>query len=184
GGENWTSVFTGGGYQFSMQFTDLLNGHLCGTAGSYLRTTNGGETWFKPMPITGNDLYSIQFTDANTGYIVGTNGTILKTTNGGLTGFNSNTGNTGVPLSFYLQQNYPNPFNPETVIKFSLPNSGNVLLKVFDASGRELKTITDKYMNKGEYEFTLDLGNVSSGVYFYQIVTDEFTETKKMVLIK
>ncbi len=85
---------------------------------------------------------------------------------------------------FYLYQNYPNPFNPTTKIKYSIPNSDNVLIKVYDELGREVKTLLNEYQNVGQYEIEFDASSLASGVYFYKIVSSSYSETKKMILIR
>jgi len=184
GGESWSSTFAGNGNHYSVHFTDIQNGHLCGTGGSYLRTTNGGLNWFRPVTITGYDMNSVFFTDYNTGYITGSSGMILKTTSGGLTGSEITT-NGSITISEYsLKQNYPNPFNPETIVRFSLLKSGNVKINVYDIRGCEIKSFNQGYKQAGEYSVIVNLGGYSSGIYFYSLIADEFTETKKMILIK
>ncbi|MBN8571426.1 MAG: T9SS type A sorting domain-containing protein, partial [Ignavibacteria bacterium] len=79
---------------------------------------------------------------------------------------------------------YPNPFNPKTNIKFSIPNSGFVSIKVYDAVGKEIKELVGEYRGAGNHVVTFDGINVSSGVYFYRIETNGFTDTKKMILMK
>jgi ligand-binding sensor domain-containing protein len=85
---------------------------------------------------------------------------------------------------FELLQNYPNPFNPTTKIKFAIPKSGNVRLKVFDQLGREVRTLVNGELTAGSYEYEFDGSGLASGVYFYRIETGSFVETKKMLLIK
>ncbi len=91
---------------------------------------------------------------------------------------------TEVPSSYSLGQNYPNPFNPITNVKFSIVNSGNVKLVVYDVMGREVQTLVNERLQPGTYETTFDGSMLNSGVYFYKLITDGFTETKKMILIK
>lgn len=88
------------------------------------------------------------------------------------------------PKSIVLNQNYPNPFNPTTIISFYLPNSGNVTLKVYDILGKEVETIYDGYLDNGYHQKIFYANNLSSGVYFYKISCNGFTDTKKMILIK
>jgi hypothetical protein len=83
-----------------------------------------------------------------------------------------------------LHQNYPNPFNPSTVISWQLPVSSHIQLKVFDILGREVATIVNKNQKPGNYKFEYDGSKLSSGVYYYQIKSDKFIETKKMVILK
>lgn len=89
-----------------------------------------------------------------------------------------------LPSAFGLFQNYPNPFNPTTRIRFSLPESGNVILKVYDISGREVATLVNHKMHAGTYETDFNASGVSSGVYFYKLISGYFVSTKKMLLIK
>jgi C1A family cysteine protease len=89
-----------------------------------------------------------------------------------------------VPAEFSLEQNYPNPFNPSTEIKFSIPKTTKVTLKVFDIMGREVATLIDDQMEAGKHSLELNGANLSSGVYYYTIITDSFTKTKKMILLK
>jgi photosystem II stability/assembly factor-like uncharacterized protein len=89
-----------------------------------------------------------------------------------------------VPSEYSLSQNYPNPFNPSTKIKFALPKEGAVKLYVYDASGRVVETLVNQKMNPGTFEVTWKGTDLSSGIYFYRIESEGFSETKKMILIK
>lgn len=92
--------------------------------------------------------------------------------------------NNGVPLQYELSQNYPNPFNPVTNVKFAVPKDGNVSFKIYDAVGRVIDVYLDGYVKAGFYNAEIDGSNLSSGIYFYTLSAKEFTETKKMVLVK
>ena len=90
-----------------------------------------------------------------------------------------------IPDQFYLLQNYPNPFNPSTKITFALPQSGNVTLAVYDNSGKIVQTlVNNENMSSGTYTKDFNAVNLSSGVYYYKLVTNSFSETKKMLLVK
>jgi len=89
-----------------------------------------------------------------------------------------------IPNYYFLGQNYPNPFNPATVIKFGVPVSGEVKLVVYDILGREVSTLMNEHKHPGTYEVNFDASHLSSGVYFYSIQTDNFRETKRMLLVK
>lgn len=91
---------------------------------------------------------------------------------------------TEVPQRYELSQNYPNPFNPSTSIKFSIPKSGLVSLIVYDILGKEVATLVNKDLNSGSYEYTFDAAGFTSGVYFYRLEAGDFSEVKKMLLIK
>jgi hypothetical protein len=90
----------------------------------------------------------------------------------------------GIPKAFSLSQNYPNPFNPNTKITFALPRSSFAKLVVYDMLGREVETLFNGHLNAGVYESDFDASKYSSGVYYYKLETDGYTETKKMILIK
>ncbi len=97
---------------------------------------------------------------------------------------------TETPEKFSLLQNYPNPFNPATNIKFQIPKIGFVKLTIFDALGKEVQTLVNEQLSPGTFEADFDGSNLPSGVYYYKLVVGDntnngdFTETKKMVLIK
>ncbi|HZY10230.1 MAG TPA: alpha-amylase family glycosyl hydrolase [Bacteroidota bacterium] len=88
------------------------------------------------------------------------------------------------PPAFILSQNYPNPFNPTTTIGFRLRVSGFTSLKVYDVLGREVATLVNEEMSPGEYTVTWDASNKPSGVYYYQLFTGGFVETKKLILLR
>jgi len=91
---------------------------------------------------------------------------------------------TNVPNSYSLGQNFPNPFNPNTVIRYQLPVVSDVLLKIYDVQGREVRTLVNERMGAGTYEVRFDGSGLPSGVYFYQMTAENYSETKKMLLIK
>ncbi|MCB0284094.1 MAG: T9SS type A sorting domain-containing protein, partial [Calditrichaeota bacterium] len=89
-----------------------------------------------------------------------------------------------IPVKFDLKQNYPNPFNPETQIEFSIPANQKVALKVYDISGREVAELLNESLAAGAYSVPFNATNLSSGIYFYRLQTDNFVETKRMTLLK
>jgi hypothetical protein len=88
------------------------------------------------------------------------------------------------PYTFSLSQNYPNPFNPATVINYQLPLKGIVTLKIYDVTGREVKTLVNEVKEAGSNSVLFDASALSSGVYFYKLTSGSFTDTKKMILVK
>ncbi len=90
----------------------------------------------------------------------------------------------GIIISYKLQQNYPNPFNPSTNISYQIQKAGIVSIKVYDILGRELKTLINKYQQSGNYDIQFNAAGLASGVYFYQLRTNDFTSTKKMILLR
>ena len=91
--------------------------------------------------------------------------------------------NTTAPAQFSLSQNYPNPFNPSTVIKYSIPVSGHITLKVYDVLGRLASTLVNEEKPAGEYSVDYKT-NLSSGIYYYTLTSGSYSETKKMTILK
>jgi len=86
--------------------------------------------------------------------------------------------------SYELSQNYPNPFNPVTKIKFSIPISSQVILKVYNNIGQEVATLVNEELNSASYEVDWNASDFNSGVYYYKINASDFVQVKKMLLIK
>jgi photosystem II stability/assembly factor-like uncharacterized protein len=101
-----------------------------------------------------------------------------------ITDIGANSVSSIAPESYELNQNYPNPFNPTTNIKFGVPNTGNVSLKVFNQLGKEVVTLVNGIKTAGTYEVSFDASTFGSGIYFYRLEADNFTATKKMILVK
>jgi hypothetical protein len=127
---------------------------------------------------------------------------VLQYTDDAATGFNSSLDNwkieityqdfigiihnITIPSEYYLSQNYPNPFNPNTIISYGLIKKGYVKLALYDITGREIALLINNIQDAGTYKYELssDGLNLSSGVYFYKLTANDFTEVKKMMLIK
>lgn len=91
---------------------------------------------------------------------------------------------TELPGIFKLYQNYPNPFNPNTIISFDVPKTDFITIKVYDVLGRELQTLVSEKLKPGTYEVQWNGTNYPSGVYFYKLETENFSETRKLILLK
>ncbi len=89
-----------------------------------------------------------------------------------------------VPAEFSLYQNYPNPFNPSTTIRFNIPISGYVSLKVYDILGNEAAALVSENLNPNTYEVKWEPVGLASGVYFYKLISGDFIDVKKMILVK
>lgn len=89
-----------------------------------------------------------------------------------------------VPTEFSLSQNYPNPFNPATKISFALPRESNVTLKIYNVLGQEVETLVNKVMPAGYHSVDFNADNLPSGMYVYRIETENFVQSKKMILMK
>jgi len=92
--------------------------------------------------------------------------------------------NYSVMYDYKLYQNYPNPFNPMTRIKYSIPGSEIVQMKIYNMLGSEIKTLFDEYKQAGNYEIEFDASNLPSGVYFYRVISRSYADTKKMILLR
>lgn len=91
---------------------------------------------------------------------------------------------TNIPDKYELSQNFPNPFNPMTNVHFSIPKSTNATFKVYNAVGQLMGVYLDAFVNAGQYNAEIDATNFASGIYYYTLSTNEFTQTKKMILVK
>ncbi|MBX3009026.1 MAG: T9SS type A sorting domain-containing protein [Melioribacteraceae bacterium] len=89
-----------------------------------------------------------------------------------------------IPTQYNLSQNYPNPFNPSTTIDFALPKNGHVSLVVYDVLGREVANLVQGEFSAGNYKVNFDASNLSSGIYFYKLQSEEFVSIKKLMLLK
>lgn len=178
-GVSWIllSGFNGGKFKF----VNDSSAYSITSDGSLYKTENTGYTWIRVLDRS--FAVDFDFLDNKLGYVVGTGGYIAKTSNGG--------GTVGIEIqnpifsnNYSLSQNYPNPFNPSTKINFFIPKNGIVQIKIFDMLGREVQTLFNDYKTAGEYSIDFNGGNLSSGIYFYKMITNDFVETKKMILIK
>ena len=166
----------------------------------YKRSTDGGVNWEADVRLTNNPAFSFRPSVAISGVVVHVVWEDFRDGSSGRIYYKRNpSGNVGIqnisseiPSGFSLYQNYPNPFNPVTKIKFDiaqhtpypLSRGENVTLKIYDITGREIQTLVKEKLNPGSYEVTFDGSNFVSGVYFYQLRTRDFIETKKLVLLK
>jgi photosystem II stability/assembly factor-like uncharacterized protein len=183
-GSNWFAQnTTTNDWLLDLYFINSNSGWACGMNGRVVYTANGGESWATQYVPTISTIRQVHFLTTDTGYAVTDNGMILKTYNAGNPIGIIQT-NTEVPAEYSLAQNFPNPFNPSTTIKFSLPKSSFVTLKIYDNIGKEVAILIDQNVGSGNYEYEFDAGVLGSGIYYYRIKADDFVETKKMILIK
>ena len=99
-------------------------------------------------------------------------------------GWGSSEAEVAVPNNYELSQNFPNPFNPSTVISYSLPTVSNVKLIIFNSLGQTVKVLEKGFKNAGSYSVNFNATELSSGTYFYKIEAGQFTQIKKMMLLK
>jgi photosystem II stability/assembly factor-like uncharacterized protein len=180
GGQSWTSRNTGIAVGINgIFFLDENTGWAVSDNGIIYGTTNGGLNWVIQQSNTNQILYEIHFVNANSGWTVGDVGTILH--------FSTPTGievKEAVVSSYRLEQNYPNPFNPSTVIKFQLPTSGYVTLKIYNVLGGEVASLLDGQVKSGQHEILYDAAKLPAGLYLYELRAGDFKEIRKMTLVK
>jgi len=168
---------------WSLFFLNENTGWAAGEPQLMQKTTNGGINWNLQSAPSAWWIWDVKFFNENTGWASGSQGKIFYTRNGGGTVSVQNI-STEVPLTYSLSQNFPNPFNPTTKIRFSVPNSGFTTIKIFNILGKEISTLVNQSLQPGTYETTFDASKLSSGTYFYKLQTNDYSETKKMLLIK
>ena len=180
-GSNWLSI------------NDTISSGVSGIVGSgtnywlttghfIYRSTNNGTSWTTDYTHPSNiNLYSVS--KARTGnrmWAISLSGTISVSD-----GLNAVTPvSNEVPSSFKLAQNYPNPFNPSTTIKFSIPSASAVNIKIYDMLGNEVMTVVNESLQAGTYSTNVNMSDLSSGIYFYNLKAGNYIETKKMTLVK
>jgi photosystem II stability/assembly factor-like uncharacterized protein len=163
---------------------DLYAGAI-GPCTYVFRSTNGGGSWNDIVSgLFNNSLSIVSFAFSSAGYVFGgqQNDGYIYRSGQAYIGI-KNIGNE-IPNLFSLSQNYPNPFNPNSKIKFQISKSSDVKLLVFDVLGREVAALVNQPLQPGTYEVEFDGTDYPSGVYYYRLISELYTETKKMILIK
>jgi hypothetical protein len=172
---------------FTVNGSNLFAG--IGNGGVYF-SSNNGTTWLVKNQGFGTSLPSIYSLVILNGYILGGSygEFVYRRSYSEIIGIRNIS--TEIPSAYSLSQNYPNPFNPSTVIRFDIPKASVgqtflfVTIKVFDINGREVATLVNEQLAPGTYETTFDGSALSSGTYFYKLTTDNFTQTKRLTLLK
>lgn len=181
-GASWVNILPPANKPFyGVQFVNSVTGYMTGFHNVW-KSTNSGLIWFPIQTNPNNYYYATYFSDLNTGYVVGDTGIVFKTTTGGVIGIEPIS--TEIPDKFILNQNYPNPFNPTTSIRFAVPKEAFVRLSVFDMLGREVETLVNEELSPATYEVKWNAERYSSGIYFYRLAAGEFSQVKKMSVIK
>jgi photosystem II stability/assembly factor-like uncharacterized protein len=187
---------------YDITFRNEMEGIAAGTNGVVKYTSDGGSTWQEDAylsNLTTNDIYSVSGVDSNTVSAITRNSTLSKSAGGGtyvytvssepLVGVDDEENTT--LTQYKLEQNYPNPFNPTTKIRYTIPSNistegknFNTKLIVYDVLGNEIATLVDEYKTAGSYEVDFKQRDISTGIYFYKLTAGNFSETKKMILLK
>lgn len=183
GGMNWSEISLPGnitnleGVGFLNEQTGWVGGWGSNFYMPCYRTTNGGANWH--LAGWGVNVNRFRFINDTTAYAVGKSVYKYNYHTIGIQQISSE-----IPGRFNLHQNYPNPFNPNTRIKFDLPKSSLVIIKVYDALGKEIAELENEELKAGIYYVNWDASSYPSGIYIYKISANGFTESKKMILIK
>lgn len=197
-GINWGVVYSIAGRQYqnvkAMQNTGtaFAVGNLIDTAMltygkiTTMKTTDYGLSWVVKEFNPGVLMYGLEIVDGNNYSISGGDlnvpALIMKSTNGGNVFVSQ--GGIDIPWTYVLGQNYPNPFNSSSKFKIKISKSGNVKINVYDVQGREVQTLVNERMQQGVHAVLFDGAYLNSGVYFYRIESEGYSETRKMVIIK
>ncbi len=166
------------GIGFINDNTGWLGGWGTDENGPTYKTTDGGESWM--LDAWSRNFNRFRFINDSVSYAVGK--TVYKYSYDSTVSINIVSSE--IPSEYELLQNYPNPFNPVTKIRFSIPETALIKLSIFDVSGKELSVIAFGNFSPGTYELPWDASMYPSGVYFYKLKAWDFSETKRMVLVK
>jgi photosystem II stability/assembly factor-like uncharacterized protein len=185
GGQNWEECTFNFNLWWSVYLSQSGRAWAVGHNGSIAYSTDWGYTWTAQESGVTCELWEVFFINDNEGWIVGGGigkpGVILHTTTGGVvTGVKED----NIIRKFELYQNYPNPFNPTTNIRYQIPERSFVTLKIFDVLGNEITTLVNEEKEAGRYESILNAEGLGSGVYYYQIISGSYIQTRKMIFIK
>lgn len=177
---------------YDIKFKSENEGMVVGAGGVVRYTTNRGLTWLSDPyfdGLTDGDIIAISAVDTNTASAIVHNATlsssgtlILSVSTEPFTDVDDEDNLT--PSEFRLEQNYPNPFNPSTTIEFSIPERSFIKLEIFNSLGEKVATLVSEELNAGNYKYEWKAGNLPSGIYYYKLTTNNYEQTKKLVLLK
>jgi photosystem II stability/assembly factor-like uncharacterized protein len=198
GGYNWSVLYNTQFYQpveaiVWVEGTSVM--YLCSShpASQIYKSKDYGNTWVAMNSPLSQDVFvyvdAVKYSENIYAWAITAAGRIMRLIDTAFViGVNNNQNQ--IPKEFVLYQNYPNPFNPTTRISFDIPpftkgeQGGFVSLKVYDILGKVVGVLVDEKLNPGKYDVEFNAENLSSGVYFYKLETEGFTDVKKMLLIK
>jgi photosystem II stability/assembly factor-like uncharacterized protein len=189
GGETWT-IQNDLSYSLTkIHFFNTLKG-VCLSSYGYYETSDGGNNWILKTVVPYMENRSLQYWDMfflneETGWIATLSGAIFSTKDR-ISYIEEGHNSSGLINQYQLLQNYPNPFNPSTIITYKLNKKSVVTIKIYNVLGKEILTLINEKKEAGSYKINFNAGNLNlpSGVYFYRLITPDYSETKKMVLIK
>ncbi len=196
-GNNWDYSLLPNDLPLSIHFNSICFisdsiGYCSGQYGTILKTTNAGHSWnidfsCKNFEYISRDVNfrKIMYDEKSKQlFAAGDDGLIIqKKLN--TVGIYNHENNSNTPTSFSLSQNYPNPFNPSTNISFEIPSKQKISLIIYNILGKSVAVLVNDVLSAGKHNYAFDASNLPSGVYFYKLTAgNEFTQTKKMLLIK
>ena len=192
GGNSWQLIIDNfqsplNGICFTSENTGFIYGGISSSipslSTSYIgKTTNGGLNWYTQSSGSNWPVTDISFSNTNIGLAIAFDVVSYTNNGGGSIGIIQTSSN--IPNAFSISQNYPNPFNPVTNIEFEISKTSDVNLTIYDVNGKELEVLVSSKLNAGTYKASWDASKYSSGIYLYTIKSENFQETKKMILIK
>ncbi len=145
-----------------------------------LYTSDNGASFDTLLSTTLGEFIDIVFTDSLNAWALSSVG-LYHTSNGGILSYDSKQ---NIVSNFVLEQNYPNPFNPTTTINYLISTKMDVKIIVYNILGEQIKTLVKEEKEPGYYSVMFDATKLSSGTYFYKITSNNFTEVRKMILLK
>ena len=182
GGLNWQIIYPDAGYTHTIINNDA-SPFTAGTPVFSGQISSWQQETFDLSAFSG--VVKIRFRFGSDGFVTDEGWYIDDVTIEGIVaGTNPDNQDLNLPYEFSLSQNYPNPFNPTTTIKYSLPNSEFVTIKIYDLLGKEISTLVSEQFSKGNHQIIWNASEFSSGVYFYSIEAGDFKQTRKLVLMK
>ena len=183
-GISWTAADSGLTNTFIYSFAVSNTNLFAGTDGGVFLSTNSGTSWTAVNSGLPDDEEVRSLAVSGTNLFAGTSGSgvWMRPISEMITGVTGNHDN--LPANYSLQQNYPNPFNPSTTIKYSVPKTSLVTIKVYNVLGKEIATLVNEEKSAGNYSVQFTGSKLSSGVYFYRMQADSFVQTKKLLLLK
>jgi photosystem II stability/assembly factor-like uncharacterized protein len=191
GGETWTPQTSGTEADlWDVFFISADTGWAVGGTfwsfygGVILKTTDGGTTWIAQTYPGDAMLFGVFFTDANTGTAVSGSGDIFHTKTGGVPTWIKEYRIDEMPQHSSLSQNYPNPFDQSTNIKFEIPESEFVTIKIYDIDGKLVTTLVNEKMRPGSYEVAWNAANYPVGVYFCRLKAGSDVESMSMEVVR
>lgn len=180
GGATWTQQTSA--VDNTLQAVDFLDANVGIAVGVYASqyTMDGGDTWDEDD--ASGQINGIEYLDADHIWTAGNSGSVLFSS-GVTTDIQSEYG-VSIPATFSLGQNYPNPFNPTTTIRYALPKKSLVNIAVYNTRGEVVRTLIRKTQSAGYHTLDFNAGELPSGMYVYRIQAEDFTQTRKMILLK